>query len=254
LFDYVQRRNWLTQPIDIGTGSEQWHLHLTRYTPWELVRIDRALRLQIVAALVNNGGLRDKRAMAINIFYDRQTNNRSVFDMQTWADVYWNLPRRIEWRISATRMNQVHEAIEKWYVDHDRTLPESLDTLVEASYLDEVPVHPFTKEAATFHRNALLPKKNDPDYHYLSFYPMSVHVLGRSSDKKLDWKEEREYIDAFRQSGGTYLQLGGRIVVLIEREETADDRPQTAVEKETRMEVIRSPPTATKSPLPLGEG
>jgi len=198
---------------------------LTRFTPWEAVRIDRALRCQIVAALVQTSGLQDPRALAISDLCERQNDSdRSYFDMQIWGSVRWSLTQQIEWRVCSSRLYTVSTAINRWYNEHDRTLPESLDELV-GTYLEKLPVHPFTNKGVEYHRNAPPPDKlSVPGFHWSYFgYDVSVRILGKSSEKERDWQAERNHTDAFLKSGGTYLRLGQCIVVLIEEESNQEE-------------------------------
>jgi hypothetical protein len=233
LLDHVRQWNFLTQPIEYRDNNKKTTIYLTRFTPWESARIDRALRLQIVASLVTLGGLQDEKAKFIRNFCERQCEwryDRSFFDMQIWRNPYWSLPSNIEERLCAWGLRTVSEAIDRWYDDHDRTLPESLDDLAGTPrYLDELPVHPFTGEPVEYHRNAPPPKEFiDQRVHYSYYhYTMSIHVLGASPEKKREWKQEQDDQRVFRKSGGTYLRLGRSVVVLIEEPEpTSEPRPE----------------------------
>ena len=229
LLDYVRRWNYLKQPITYTRNNVTRTTYLTRFIPWEAVRIDRSLRIQLVTALVQTGGLQDKRAMALRDFHERhhvwQRNYSSVFDMHVWGHPNWSLSSQIEQRMSTFRLHEVSTAINRWYEEHDRTLPESLDELLEASYLEALPVHPFTGQVVEYHRYTPPPEGvNVPAYHLSRFLPVSVRVLGRSIEQDPNrWRIERDYIDAFRRSGGTYIQLDRHIVVLVEEERSQEE-------------------------------
>ena len=218
LLDYVRRWNRLKQPITYTRNTVTRTTYLTRFTPWEAVRIDRALRIQLVTALVQTGGLQDKRAMALRDFHERQSNfNSSVFDLHVWVHPNWSLSSQIEHQMSTFRLHEVSTAINRWYEEHDRTLPESLDELL-GTHLDEIPVHPFTGQVVEYHRNAPPPEGFNVRYHWSRFWHVSVRVLGRPADERIEWRDVNRHIDAFSESGGTYIQLGRNIVVLVEEE------------------------------------
>ena len=237
LLDYVRQRDILIQPIEEYDNGKKKTIYLTRYTPWETVRIERALRAQLVASLVETGGLQDRRAESIRDFCERQSeySRPFVFDTLVWWNVHWSLPYQIEWRICTHRLNTVSTAIKRWYEEHDRSLPESLDALLEQGYLADIPVHPCTKEEVEYYRNAPPPEGHHFRTEYWGAVPggfrVSTHILGRASNAEPEtdrWEKERGRVDNFRYHGGTYLLLGTSIIVLIEegRSQESDDRSQ----------------------------
>jgi len=69
----------------------------------------------------------------------------------------WSVPTLDGRVLCFQQLRLAFEAIDKWYSDHDRTLPESLDELIEHGYLAEMPVHPFTEERMEYVRDAPIP-------------------------------------------------------------------------------------------------
>ena len=218
LLFYVHARDGLiTNHVAFGMEDKLLTFHSTRFTPWETVRIDRSLRLQLIGWLVQNGGLRDKNAEVIRDFCRSQSEYRghSVFDQPVWGEWQWSFPNYIERHLCDKQTRKVVTALDKWYTTH-QALPESLDELV-GTYLEELPVHPFTKQGVEYRRNAPPPELYVRD----RWYDISVRVLGRPSDAKHDGQEWQTHTAAFRKSGGTYLRLGRNIVILIEEPEGA---------------------------------
>jgi hypothetical protein len=208
LLDYVSRWNLLTQPIESIANGKTTITNLTRYTPWESERIDRVLRLQIVASLVTHGGLQDPHAKAIEAFCHTPYRRNSYFDQWVWWG--YSLARETEDALRRNRMSKVFDALDRWYDEHDQTLPESLDELV-GTYLDAIPAHPFTNEALEYHRNV---PPSDEGYRIVG--NSSVHYIGQSANKQQHWERDRKANTAFRQSGGTYLRWGRWVYLIIE--------------------------------------
>jgi len=186
------------------------------WMPWEAVRLERIMRLQVVAAFVESGSLQDKRAVAI---YDlvKKRNKRSVGELD-WS--IWHMANDLDGRVPCFRQLQhVFRAMNKWYAEHDNTLPESLDELVEQGYLSAFPEHPWTGELMQFHRDAPPPEGIIPSHVF------SRGILGMGDD----WgKFPRQQLDAYSkmlkaacealpESGGTYLQLGKWAYVIVEQ-------------------------------------
>ncbi|MCL2709416.1 MAG: hypothetical protein FWE95_00915 [Planctomycetaceae bacterium] len=241
LLDYVRQRDILIQPIEAYDNGKKKTIYLTRYTPWETVRIERALRAQLVASLVATGGLQDRRAESIRVFCERQSeySRLSYFDTQVWWNVHWSLPYQIEYRICTHRLITVSTAINRWYEEHDRTLPESLDALLERGYLAGIPVHPCTREEVEYYRNAPPPEGHHFHTEYWGAVPggfrVSTLLLGRSSDAEPEtdrWQKERDRVDTFRYHGGTYLLLGTSIIVLIEEERSQEEEETESLRKQ----------------------
>jgi len=178
---------------------------LISYMPWEAVRTDRIMRLQIVVALVRSGGLQDKNAEAIAEWF-AQWDNRpgSLADELWWG---WDIVHIMHERsMCVNRLHNVGRAIEKWYTEHG-TLPETLEELV-GTHLDRLPVHFFTKEPMEYHRNAPPPQDVERGSGTLS-----VHILRRDRTYSVSttWQQA---LDAFLESGGTYLRLGRWVLVI----------------------------------------
>jgi hypothetical protein len=198
----------------------------TYFMPWEKVRINRALRLQIVATLVNSFGLKDEKALSIMDLCLRQWEGRwepgfgsGVFDYEVWG-----LFRHRDWGYYSTSgshqseyglcmrpLRIVSKKMSKWYDEHG-TLPESLDDLPIT-----IPIHPFTKQPVEYFYNAPAPKD----------VGISVHYLGKKGDGVSDrntWDRERLDRAEFQRTGGTYLRLGNYVYVLKEaaKEETGE--------------------------------
>ena len=221
---HVLAWDWLTQPIEETNNGKTTYIYLTRYTPWEAVRIDRALRLQIVATLVKSSGLQDKDAEAIREFCAKREYNyggRAYFDHYAWMASGWSIADAIERRLISRRLETASYALNKWYMEHENTLPESLDELVPDGYLDEIPVHPFMDKKVEYVRNAPAPVVPGVDYHKKDKYLVHHRVLGPPvpddgvRDRRTREAEDKRRAD-FQRSGGTYLRLGTMIRVLIE--------------------------------------
>ena len=139
----------------------------------------------------------------------------------------------IEGRLCARRIEKVADAMNKWYMEHENTLPESLDELIEGGYLDEIPMHPFMEKKVEYHRNAPAPVVPGVDYWNKDRYLVYHRVLGPpvpddDVQNRQRWDAEDKLRRDFQRSGGTYLRLGTIIRVLIEEErEPATASPET---------------------------
>ena len=189
------------------------------YMPWEWTRSERVMRLRIVGELVESGGLQNKRTEAIQKLLKNQDARSRQYIFA--RDVQWLVGENTGSQVPCSRqMHVVFRAIDKWYADHDRTLPESLEELIEHGYLAEMPVHPFTGERMEYFRDAPPPSgigRNDFTY--------GVLASGKFGDMS---KEQRDrYLkhvnamtnDAFLKfSDGmyTYLRLGKWVYLIIE--------------------------------------
>ena len=94
-------------------------------------------------------------------------------------------------------------------------LPESLDVLVEAGYLADIPVHPFTGEQMGYFRDAPFPSD------VLREDEVGGAILGMN---RASWsKEQVLHYDtgkrAVMRNGGTYLRLGKWVYVIVENNE-----------------------------------
>jgi len=186
---------------------------------WEPVREERVLRLQIAAALGELGGIQDKRAESFRDLVER-------FDRQSMVHMYYGMglmsraePRkgiieRYAHMMSARQLWRTFTAINQWYAEH-KTLPESLDVLVEAGFLSAFPEHPFTGELMEYHRDAPAPEDIDS-------VGISVHIVGvvqewwRQGVRRDPHESLRAAaMQSFRESGGTYLRLDGLVYVIV---------------------------------------
>ena len=217
LLRYVERRNEWKR-----TRHENWHskdqpiiaslaLWLS-YSPWETARRERLLWLPLVAELVESGGLQDRRAVAIRDRVKRQTFGLGMGAMDLW-NWHWRMPDDMDAQpLCDQQLHLTFKAIEKWYAEHD-TLPESLDELVDGGYLSALPVHPFTGERMQYHRDSPAPtgvERND----------ISSQILG--SERWISYRQTQELRDAFFATGGTYLQLGKWIHLVVRSQEEGD--------------------------------
>jgi hypothetical protein len=218
-FYYEAARNDKSNREDILRRDQwDWQAVLFYYMPWEAVRMDRAWRLEMVAAMARSGGLRDERAGAIRYLYeDKRHYNDAVFDKGMWDSM--PLVDMIEGRLCGQRANLVIEAIKRWYAEHDKTLPESLDELLDfhlagTPVLTELPVHPFTDRVIEYHREAAAPR--------LANRNIVFRLIGTEADSgqnKLAWLDR----DRFIKVGGSYLCLG-RFVWVLEIERQSEPR------------------------------
>jgi hypothetical protein len=201
--------------------------------PWESVRADRQLRLFVIATLVQKQYLWSEEARAIYKWCEKRQYNYCFFDAGIgWQWRYSNAGSPMsEWALCTTQLQRTFQAMKQWYKEHDNTLPESLDELVEGHYLDEFPGHPFKEEPVTYHRNAPVPKnvRRDGAYGNARYNNFSVCFLDGSMVEHRSWnerqKQERKAYDDFEKSGGTYIQLGGWHYLIVEpsAEEESED-------------------------------
>ena len=229
LVTYVFRQHY----VDQFFTAEFWDnvkgetiQRLVANMPWEKVRSDRIMRLQIVGALAQSGGLQDNNAEAIL---------HRLATMMDWshevvADEFWQRRGYFmhvldERNVCFNRFRNVASAMDKWYAEHG-TLPESLDELVIGKYLDRFPVHFFTQEAMEYHQNAPPPED-------ITREDIGFHILAEDRTRARNWREFRDSaLDTFHQSGGTYLRLGKWVYVIVSqeaevrRQETEEDRKQ----------------------------
>ena len=200
------------------------------YMFWEPVREARISRLQIVTALVESGGIQDKRALASQKFYAKY-GNLSIFHgslgLITSGGPKTTIMELQTQIMCFQQMTHVFRAIDKWYAEHEQTLPESLDVLVESGYLSAFPEHPFTGEPMGYFRDAPAPagvQENNVSGRFLGMHGESEST------------EQREHYDSVKKklltTGGTYLRLGKRVYMIVEEkgersQETEEREPAT---------------------------
>jgi hypothetical protein len=162
------------------------------------------LRIQLITLLVESGGLRDKNAETIRDFCKRVEYSNVVFDQ--WAQHVITASPLNDRVMCNQRLNEVAQAIDKWYCDHDMTLPESLDDLLE-TYLTDIPVHPFTGAPVEYYRNV-------PPTEYVNHNNSFIHYLARNAPDS--WINRASAFGGFARNGGTYLKLGERTMLIVE--------------------------------------
>jgi hypothetical protein len=212
LLQYLFWSDAMSRPAEHEYERSHWEREdFIYYMPWEKTRTDRKLRLQLVATLVDKGYLYDKSAGTIWKQSKSQSHSRGLLD----ADVndFTRTDALRDQKLCSEKLSQVFSAVNRFYNDHDKTLPQSLEELVEKHYLSEMPTHPFTGEPVKYRVNAPAPRI---DYSVRS--STSIHFLGEDTTRNWRQKEEREKqaSAAFNVSGGTSLQLGQWRYVIIE--------------------------------------
>jgi hypothetical protein len=185
------------------------------YLFWEKAREERVKRLQIIAALVESGGIQDKRAVAIKDIYEKQSKwEHSILHWGIGLINSWEKQTPImelnERNLCFQQVRFVFRAIDKWYSDHDNTLPESLEELVEHGYLAEMPVHPFTGERMEYFRDARLPEGG---VHVFSENVLATSHLSREQRDQYLKRADRASLTTNKR---TYLQLGKWVYVIME--------------------------------------
>jgi hypothetical protein len=147
-----------------------FYIKLYRYLPWEKARALRMLndQLQFDYFKVNKSG--DDLFYAYCPYYDATRWNSmpsvdrsgGLFDSNYWFwnDTIWEYP----YGVSSLRISVVILALECWYLDHNNTLPDSLDELV-GTYLEEIPVEPLTGKPMKYNPNPDDKNKPKEDNH-----------------------------------------------------------------------------------------
>jgi hypothetical protein len=171
------------------------------FMPWERVRMKRVQRCNLVASITEMGNIQDKRAIAIKSVCKKNGGRFDSLDWGVWIEASGDTMIRMQ---CYQQIRIVSQAIDKWYAEHEQTLPESLDELVEAGYLSAFPEHPFTEERIGYFRDAPVPSDvNNND--------VGGNVLGGG---KLPEKFQIHFLN----NGGTYLRLGKGVIVIVENE------------------------------------
>jgi len=227
LLQYAEiRREYNRSLAAVLEMYRQSHLqHYTRprfnlvwgYTPWERERADRLTRFYIIAALSQSGGLHDVNAKSLesSFFRLRQTTDFGHFSLPYLPQLY----ETFVLNRCRQRLQDVCVAMNLWYQEHG-TLPESLNDLV-GTYLDELPVHPFTRASVEFHVDSPSPFQINTSW-YIGYNNTYVFILGSDTVEMPDGRIQVRLDhsnDTYRkltQSGGTctYLRLGETIIVI----------------------------------------
>ena len=227
-----------TAPPSHNRSSHWVREDFIRFMPWESVRADRQLRLQLVATLVEMGHLeRQGRAGEIHRWCERSQWTHAFFDIRTWTDIHtWTRMRQqrpvLEQFQLASHLPRTFAAINRWYIEHE-TLPESLTELVEAGYLASIPTHSSIRRAPMqYHVNAPPPQTplvfgRDAHFRFHHFGiiepphgapgRVSVHIVG-APGTTLTPEQERRHFHTFREHGGTYLQFNRWYWVIVKPE------------------------------------
>jgi hypothetical protein len=133
------------------TDEEKTVLTRFRYFPWEKARMLRIFNWQLDYHIVMSYSDIKNRFIHDHKEYFKNLNKRyKKVELITPFGAFLNrLPR--EWSLQpdyfsvviGNRLRIVHSALHLWYLEHDHTLPKSLDELV-GTYLDEIPRDPRT--------------------------------------------------------------------------------------------------------------
>jgi hypothetical protein len=211
LLCYLMCRDQLLKPFKYNDGHEDRMMSLTRYTPWEAYRIDRALRLQL--ALYAGAGKDKSLAKVWEGFDQRYRYNRDVyFDQHVWGMLDYIVCNEDE--ICNRLLYDVADVVKAWY-KKTGTLPATLGEMEEGEYkFSEVEVtkHPFSDKLLEYHRNASPPPKNE-----INFTWRGVMYLNNPDERELhDSKKDTEAKEKFLQSGGTYLRLNRHVLLIVE--------------------------------------
>ena len=207
LLSYLRASEMSRHPVVFSDGRHflrgDWdRQNLISYVPWESVRADRRLRLELVVWLVDNGYLPNEgRAAAMRRWNEDGRNQNAIFDADGWTVADASILD--ERNLSLRPLGLAYSAINNWYIDQG-TLPSSLEELVEREYLEAIPSHPFTGELVQYHENALLPQ----DAHFAGALTVgrggSSAWLGRSRD----WWNQMADVER------PYVQLGNNCLVI----------------------------------------
>jgi len=188
-------------------------------SPWERARRERLLRMQIVGMLVDSGSLQDKRAESLRDFCLLSPGMPGGHGFLDW-DVHRDMFRGPlgERSLSQNTLQITFNALARWYDDHDNTLPESLDELIDltdtpAKYLDKIPTHPFSGKMVEYFRNAPPPEGFKDDRFSNAIV---VQFLGQGFGQRPLWQQRQDVHDAFIQTGGAYLRLNQFIYLIME--------------------------------------
>jgi len=221
--DLFTRKFWREQQKEFDFYP---YLRWLPYMPWEKLRAERIWRLNLVRGLVDAGWLQDAKATAI-IKKHRNLKDRSV--LSKWY-AHFSVPGSWEEQIVCSQqLRIVFRAIDKWYADHENTLPESLDELVEGGYLSAFPEHPFTGELMQYFYHAM-PPSDIIVTRYANYGMVGLGDRSTLSQEQKDCHNKRykEVSEAFPETGGTYLRLGKWVYLIVEPDQTEDnnDIPQ----------------------------
>jgi hypothetical protein len=149
-----------TGGIPLGYDPFAFYMILYRCLPWEKARALRMLNDKLRFDVLQSIKPRNAPYYGRDSYYSDSMNWRiageaGLFDSNYW---FWNSG---VWnyydKVLSLRARLVILALKCWYLDHDNTLPDSLDELV-GTYLDEIPVEPLTGVAMKY-----IPKPDDKD-------------------------------------------------------------------------------------------
>jgi hypothetical protein len=113
-----------------------------RYLPWEKTRILRRFNWQLSYHLYTYAQqivYQTDDPETVNML-KRIEHSEGIFDA---LPDEWLVYSGYLYLVDVFRLQLVHTALHLWYLEHDHTLPESLDELV-GTYLDEIPRDPQT--------------------------------------------------------------------------------------------------------------
>lgn len=154
LREYEFQRRWiLSKPGQaLESKDTDWFLGLYRFMPWERTRTLRRLNSHLILSLVRVGNFAPSEGPDERMYFaERRIFEPHLFESPNMPtpmmdDVPWLYHYDVAYFGFTTRMrlHLVHTALHCWYLEHDETLPESLDELVEAEYLKAIPIDPRT--------------------------------------------------------------------------------------------------------------
>jgi hypothetical protein len=125
-----------------------------RYLPWEKARILRRFNQELRSQLY-----RSCTDWTFCPFYDKEAEKREQKKSAKelfWVGTFDQLP--LGWFsqepyfrvVNSLHLSLVHNALHLWYLEHDYTLPESLDELL-GNYLDEIPHDPLSGKTMKYY-------------------------------------------------------------------------------------------------------
>jgi hypothetical protein len=230
LLSYAQDRryynrslaNSLAEYLEARNNNRNTDLsYVWQHAPWERARADRMMRLYIIAALFQSGGLQEERAKSQAFLYERLRQFGG-------AGLFLSYPRDVHDGFvnnrCRNRLDDVAKAMDSWYEEHG-TLPNSLNDLV-GTYLEALPVHPFTQAPVEYHRNSTVRRNDVWQVHYNTYVftlgpeevdePSAEMGMSSGASKSTKLQHSRDAYTKLTQTGGTYMRLGDVIYVIAE--------------------------------------
>ena len=122
----------------------RWYANVPFYLPWERARYLRRINEAIVFALRyddTQGREWEEYHFTWNAFF--APNIRGTFNAYSWSWMH-AAPQGFYRQARGSRLVLVKNALHVWYLEHGDKLPDTLDELVEAGYLKQIPVDPET--------------------------------------------------------------------------------------------------------------